>query len=79
MEPLGLYRDTFRHFHPERQDAFTVWNTMTNSRPINRGTRVDYILVSKGLYNWTKFADILPDIQGSDHCPIFMYIEFVIF
>ncbi|RUS18022.1 hypothetical protein BC937DRAFT_89211 [Endogone sp. FLAS-F59071] len=34
------------------------------------GTRIDYILVSANLAPWFRSTDILPDIQGSDHCPV---------
>lgn len=35
------------------------------------GTRIDYILASKGLKPWFKYSDIQPDIFGSDHCPVY--------
>lgn len=28
-------------------------------------------LATKGLLPWIKFSDILPSIQGSDHCPVY--------
>ncbi|RUS22897.1 hypothetical protein BC938DRAFT_475170, partial [Jimgerdemannia flammicorona] len=41
------------------------------SRPANYGTRLDYILVSANVSPWFRFADTLPGVQGSDHCPVF--------
>lgn len=62
--------DVFRQFFPEREKAFTCWNTLINARPINFGTRLDYFLTDPGLMNYVKHCDIMPDIMGSDHCPV---------
>jgi AP endonuclease-2 len=50
----------------------TGWDTRTNARESNYGTRIDYILLTKGLLPWFKHGDIQPDIRGSDHCPVFI-------
>lgn len=42
------------------------------ARETNYGTRIDYILVTKGLLKWIKHGDIQPSVKGSDHCPIFV-------
>ncbi|CAJ0866367.1 18750_t:CDS:2 [Entrophospora sp. SA101] len=34
------------------------------------GTRLDYILVSKGMVKWMKSCDVKQQIMGSDHCPV---------
>lgn len=44
---------------------------MKHSVNILSGTRIDYILASKGLKPWFKYSDIQPDIMGSDHCPVY--------
>ncbi|KAK3540634.1 hypothetical protein QTP70_034383, partial [Hemibagrus guttatus] len=67
----GNFIDTFRHFHPTRTNAFTCWSTRTGARQTNYGTRIDYIfanclLVERNFLN----ADIMPEVEGSDHCPI---------
>jgi AP endonuclease-2 len=67
--------DTFRYFHPNKKKAFTCWNTKINARPINYGTRIDYILVSHNFKLQLKSADILPDLLGSDHCPIIVELN----
>ncbi|KAL6945431.1 hypothetical protein ACO0QE_002883 [Hanseniaspora vineae] len=56
-----------------KSQMFTVWNTLLNTRPMNYGSRVDYILVSDA--DSIKSADILPDVQGSDHCPIYTDLQ----
>lgn len=67
----GKFIDTFRHFHPTRTNAFTCWSTRTGARQTNYGTRIDYIFGSRLLVK-TNFlnADIMPEVEGSDHCPI---------
>jgi AP endonuclease 2 len=50
----------------------TGWNTRISARESNYGTRVDYILVTRGLLPWIKAADIEPSVKGSDHCPVWV-------
>ncbi|OAD78399.1 hypothetical protein PHYBLDRAFT_140492 [Phycomyces blakesleeanus NRRL 1555(-)] len=70
--PKGPLIDTCRNFHPQRKGMFTFWKSVTNERPRNFGVRLDYILVSEGLGSWLKAADILPELFGSDHCPVYI-------
>ncbi|KAL1021006.1 hypothetical protein UPYG_G00007500 [Umbra pygmaea] len=67
----GKFVDAFRHFHPTRSKAFTCWNTMTGARQTNYGTRIDYIFADHLVFK-TQFtaADIMPEVEGSDHCPV---------
>ena len=62
--------DTFRIFHPDREMAFTCWNTKMNCRANNYGTRIDYILASADLAPHFTHCDIQPEVEGSDHCPV---------
>jgi exodeoxyribonuclease-3 len=62
--------DTFRHFYPTEKERFTWWNQIDRSRISNRGWRIDLICVTSGLLPRLVSANILDDIQGSDHCPI---------
>jgi AP endonuclease-2 len=43
---IPCFKDIFRIFHPDRRHAFTVWNTQTNSRVFNYGSRIDLVLVA---------------------------------
>ena len=63
--------DTFRFFHPTRTSAFTCWSTLTGARQTNYGTRIDYIFADCQLTK-EQFvaADIMPEVEGSDHCPV---------
>lgn len=70
--PNGPMVDTTRAQHPDRKGMFTCWNTKINARPSNYGTRLDYILVTRGLLPWIKDADIQRDVPGSDHCPVYL-------
>lgn len=62
--------DSFRHFHPQATQKYTWWNQIDRSRLSNRGWRIDLICVSAGLVSRLVSAEILDEIQGSDHCPI---------
>ncbi|GAA6023706.1 hypothetical protein JCM11491_005280 [Sporobolomyces phaffii] len=70
--PEGPMVDTTRVKHPERRGMYTCWNTKIDARPSNYGTRLDYILVTRGLLPWVKDADIQRDVVGSDHCPVYL-------
>ena len=62
--------DTFRYFHPEENNAFTCWSTVTGARATNYGTRIDYILADTDLTRSFTDCIIMPDVEGSDHCPV---------
>ncbi|MHC1761291.1 MAG: exodeoxyribonuclease III [Negativicutes bacterium] len=66
--------DTFRHLYPDRRDAYSWWSYMSNARERNIGWRIDYFLVSGGIDPFIKDAEILPEVQGSDHCPVVLTI-----
>lgn len=71
---LENYIDTFREKYPNRQQ-FTWWNTITKSREVNRGWRIDYFLIQKKFINLVLDSYIDNDIMGSDHCPILLSLE----
>ena len=62
--------DSFRHLYPERRDAYSWWSYMSNARERNIGWRIDYFLVSRRLDEQIREAAILPEVMGSDHCPV---------
>jgi len=70
LTPNGPMVDTFRQFYPTRAGAFTCWNTKTQARESNYGTRIDYVLVSEGIAGLVVGAEVEQKITGSDHCPI---------
>lgn len=69
------FTDTFRHFYPDLEGAYSWWSYRFKAREKNAGWRIDYFLVSNKLNNSLKDALIYKDIFGSDHCPIGLLIE----
>lgn len=61
--------DTFRHFN-QRPHHYTWWSYMHNARKKNIGWRIDYFCTSKSLIDRVENAFILPNVYGSDHCPV---------
>jgi exodeoxyribonuclease-3 len=66
---LGLV-DAYRHFYPDKTDAYTWWDMKSFARDRNIGWRIDTFFVSKGLVDKLKDIQIESDIYGSDHCPV---------
>lgn len=64
------FTDTFRSLYPDRTDAYSWWSYRAAARERNVGWRIDYFLVSDRLRDNIKDAYILPEITGSDHCPV---------
>jgi exodeoxyribonuclease-3 len=62
--------DTFRHFYPEKAEAYTWWSYRAGARAKNVGWRIDYFLVSQSFIPTVEKAFILNKIMGSDHCPV---------
>ena len=66
--------DTFRYLHPE-EVRYSWWSYRFKARERNAGWRIDYFLVSDFAKDLVKKADILTDVQGSDHCPVTLEID----
>ena len=66
--------DTFRHFYPEKTDAYSWWSYRAGARGKNIGWRLDYFCVSDTLISRVKSAAILSEVHGSDHCPVTLEI-----
>ncbi|MBN2227028.1 MAG: exodeoxyribonuclease III [candidate division Zixibacteria bacterium] len=63
------YLDTLRMFNQE-PGQYSWWDLKSRARERNVGWRIDYFLVSAGLEQNVKNAFIMPEIMGSDHCPV---------
>lgn len=61
--------DTFRIF-TKGGGHYTWWSHFANARTRNVGWRIDYIFVSSKLAKKVTSAKILPEVLGSDHCPV---------
>ncbi|MGM0370359.1 MAG: exodeoxyribonuclease III [Bacillota bacterium] len=68
------YVDTFREFH-DGEVKYSWWSYRTKARDRNAGWRIDYHFVTEGLLEDVTDADVLTDVMGSDHCPIWIKVE----
>lgn len=62
--------DTFRSLYPDRTGAYSWWSYRAAARQRNVGWRIDYFVVSERLRGNIKDAYIMPEVMGSDHCPV---------
>jgi exodeoxyribonuclease III len=69
------YIDTFRLFHPDEPDQYTWWNMQTRARERNVGWRIDYFFVNEAFKDNVRDVFILPEVMGSDHCPVGIVVE----
>ena len=67
--------DSFRFLYPDRRDAYSWWSYMNNARARNIGWRIDYFIVSDKLRQRIRESAILPEVTGSDHCPVMLELE----
>lgn len=64
------FTDSFRFLYPDREGAYSWWSYRAAARERNVGWRIDYFVVSDRLRGNIKDAYILPEVMGSDHCPV---------
>jgi len=69
------FTDSWRYLHPE-EVKYSWWSYRMAARERNVGWRIDYFLVSNGIRDRIKGAEIHNGIFGSDHCPVELTIEF---
>ena len=69
------FTDTFRHLHPDLVGAYSWWSYRFKARQNNAGWRIDYFLVSDRIKDKIVTASILPEVMGSDHCPVMLEID----
>ncbi|MEG0391332.1 MAG: exodeoxyribonuclease III, partial [Anaerovoracaceae bacterium] len=67
--------DTFRHFYPDLEQAYSWWSYRFNARANNSGWRIDYFLAAKALEEKLVDAKILSEVYGSDHCPVVLELD----
>lgn len=61
--------DTFREFE-KGPGHYSWWDMQSRARERNVGWRIDYFFISENLRPRLKKAFILPEVLGSDHCPV---------
>jgi exodeoxyribonuclease-3 len=64
------YVDTFRHLQPDLAGQYTWWSMITRARDRNIGWRLDYFFIVNEAIDRVSDAFILPEVMGSDHCPV---------
>lgn len=69
------FTDTFRHFYPTLEGAYSWWSYRFQARQKNAGWRIDYFLTSKALDGRLVSASIHNEVFGSDHCPVELIID----
>lgn len=62
--------DTFRHQHPDQAQAYSWWSMRMRARERNVGWRIDYHCVHEKDKGAILKTGILPEVMGSDHCPV---------
>ena len=68
------FLDSFREFNKE-PGQYTWWSYMFNARAKNIGWRIDYFCLSTELRSQLEKAFILPQVKGSDHCPVGLILK----
>lgn len=66
--------DTLRMFN-NNSEIYTWWDMVTRARERNVGWRIDYFFIGENLRKNITNAFTLPDVMGSDHCPIGIEIK----
>ena len=69
------FTDSFRYLHPDLIGAYSWWSYRFKARQNNAGWRIDYFLVSDRIKDKIVTASILPEVMGSDHCPVMLEIK----
>ena len=69
------FTDSFRYLHPDAVGAYSWWSYRFHAREKNAGWRIDYFLVSNRIANKILRAEILSEVQGSDHCPVLLELD----
>lgn len=67
--------DSYRHFYPNQEGAYTWWSYMNKVRERNIGWRIDYFVVSERMAAKLIDSQIHCDVMGSDHCPVVLEIN----
>lgn len=69
------FTDSFRHFFPDLEGAYSWWSYRFQARAKNTGWRIDYFVVSNRLVEHMESASIHNELFGSDHCPVELVLK----
>lgn len=67
--------DTFRHHYPEAEGCYSWWSLRKGVREKNVGWRIDLAMASVGALPFVRDAFIASEVEGSDHCPIGVFVD----
>ncbi len=74
-ELLGAgFIDSFRYQNPDKI-KYSWWSYRMKARERNVGWRIDYFVISPKLKDKIIATDILNDVFGSDHCPVYLELD----
>ncbi len=68
------YTDVWRKFNPT-EVKYSWWSYRGRARENNVGWRIDYHCVNEEFLSQVVEADILNDVTGSDHCPVYIKLK----
>ena len=54
----------------DRAEQYSYWDVKSRARERNVGWRIDYFFVNRDFQDSVKGAWIMPEVLGSDHCPV---------
>ena len=67
--------DSFRYLYPLARKAYTFWSARICGRERGLGWRLDYFVLSRSLITRLVDSFMLPQVKGSDHCPIALWLK----
>lgn len=67
--------DTFRYLYPNKVE-YSWWSYRFNARANNAGWRIDYFLISADAKSKLRDSKIYTKIEGSDHAPVCLEMDF---
>lgn len=65
------FTDSYRYLYPDKVE-YSWWSYRFQARQKNIGWRIDYFLVSNQWKDKIRNAEILCNVEGSDHCPVLL-------
>ena len=70
------FTDVFRHAFPEKVQ-YSWWSYRFNCRAKDIGWRIDYHFANDSLLTHTKDPLIHNEVEGSDHCPVSILVDWI--
>jgi len=66
--------DTFRRFE-KGGGHYSWWSQRQGARARNVGWRIDHVFASAAAVPFVRSAFLLPEVRGSDHCPVGVEVD----